>query len=150
MRWLDATPPQGGAEGPRNLHLACSKHIQSSPPTQRLLSAHGAQNASELRRLRWWGRHPFDFDLVSDPAGWSGVALFPGREGVLGRFPGPFTLPVPARGQGIVEEIADGLAAGPGQARGAYAGRGGGVGPGDAEGDGGGDPVGGGTGPPGR
>ena len=34
MRWLDATPRRGGAEGPRNLHLACSKHIESSPPTE--------------------------------------------------------------------------------------------------------------------
>jgi hypothetical protein len=37
-------PPQGGAEGPRNLHLTCSYDFKSSPPTAATpFRAHGAK-----------------------------------------------------------------------------------------------------------
>lgn len=41
-----APPPAGRHRGAMNPHLACSMHIQSSPPTRRLLSALVAQGNS--------------------------------------------------------------------------------------------------------
>ncbi len=50
-------------------------------------------------------------------AGRAGLAAFSGREGILRRFLDALALPVPPPGQEIVEDVADGLAACPGQAK---------------------------------
>ena len=99
-------------------------------------------NAGELRRLRRQAGLPSDFDLVGDTAGPSLLSLFDGREVVFRVFPGAFVVAVPAAGQGVAEEVADGLAACQFQAVRGDDGLAGGMVAGDADGHREGNPVG--------
>ena|ERR1039457_7194525 len=98
-------------------------------------------NVGELGRCRRQRSFAGHFDLVFDLFWRAALAAFLSGEGVLRGFLDVLALPVSPPGQEIAEDVADGLAACPGEAWSDEAGRGAGVVAGDADGHREGDAV---------